>query len=74
MCVGSFDSGGRRLHYKDCPLHRIIPRFMIQGGDVTNGDGTGGMSIYGGQFEDENFEIKHTKPGAAKREIFGYVN
>ena len=59
----SFDRAGRRLFYQGCPIHRIIPKFMLQGGDITNGDGTGGESIYGGEFDDENFTIKHTKPG-----------
>jgi cyclophilin family peptidyl-prolyl cis-trans isomerase len=59
----SVNVGGQQLHYKGCPCHRIIPNFMVQGGDITNGDGTGGESIYGGDFEDESFSIKHTKPG-----------
>ena len=49
--------------YKGCNVHRIIPGFMIQTGDFTEGNGTGGMSIYGRYFEDETFQVRHTKPG-----------
>lgn len=49
--------------YNNVPVHRIVPQFMIQTGDITNGDGTGGKSIYGDKFADENFIHKHEEAG-----------
>lgn len=54
---------GKPLSFEEVPFHRIIPGFMIQGGDFSNKNGTGGESIYGGKFPDENFKIKHSRPG-----------
>ncbi|KAL0365657.1 UNVERIFIED_CONTAM: Peptidyl-prolyl cis-trans isomerase CYP21-1 [Sesamum angustifolium] len=65
LCTGEMGkaANGKVLHYKGTPFHRIIPGFVIQGGDIVSGDGRGNQSIYGGTFRDENFKLKHSHAG-----------
>ena len=64
LCTGEKGKtkSGVPLSYEDCVFHRVIPNFMLQGGDFTAGNGTGGESIYGEKFADENFKYKHDQP------------
>lgn len=59
----AFCTGFNGKSYKNIPFHRVIPEFMLQGGDIINQNGTGSTSIFGGKFPDENFKYKHTREG-----------
>jgi len=63
FCTGEYKRSHLPVGYKNVAFHRIIKGFMIQGGDIVKGDGTGRVSIYGDSFADENFTLRHTGAG-----------
>jgi len=66
LCTGEKGAGRiwkKPLHYKGSPIHRIVPKFVLQGGDFSHGDGRGGESVHGETFEDEGFQHRHVGPG-----------
>ena len=73
LCTGEkgVTEQGVNLHYKNSVFHRAIPGYIIQGGDITEGNGTGGMSSFEKLFEDENFTVKHNKPGIVTMANYG---
>lgn len=74
LCTGEKGTGkasGKALHYKDVPLHRVQNGFVVQGGDVVKGDGSGGDSIYGGKFKDEPAALKLRHDAAG---VVGFAN
>ena len=73
LCTGeagacNFHFGSPPLHFKGSRMHRIVPGQLVQGGDITSGDGRGGESIYGKTFEDESFAIPHDRKGLKDRQ------
>ncbi|BFU23465.1 peptidyl-prolyl cis-trans isomerase, putative [Entamoeba histolytica HM-1:IMSS-B] len=73
LCTGEKGIGkyGMPLHYKGTKFHRVIPGFIIQGGDIVSANGLGGESIYGDMFDDENFVLNHTKKGLVSMANYG---
>ncbi|KAJ8602491.1 hypothetical protein CTAYLR_001229 [Chrysophaeum taylorii] len=76
LCTGERGrtAEGAALWYKGSRLHRVIPDFVAQGGDITKGNGSGGVSIYGAPFEDETFDLRHDRRGTLSMATTGGAN